>query len=249
MLARTIPLLASALLVQACWHSSEVEPEVCSSLFASDLPPGAPVVHVLAAAEAGGDGSIEHPFRTVTEGVSAARPGDTVAVGDGTYDELVTLPSSITLVGACPGGTVLTSSIPAASPTDAVVTIGGVDVEVRTVTITSTTRSAVVAAGEGRRARLSDVVLSGWRHAAYAADRAWLSMESFRAHDSLCGLALSGGGELDLADGYVERNEIGACLSCGDTELDWLTADVRFVGNVTNLDALDVTLDGLEACP
>jgi hypothetical protein len=48
--------------------------------------------HVSAAAAAGGDGSVERPFRAVAEALAVAQAGDAVVVGPGTYrDRVVTV--------------------------------------------------------------------------------------------------------------------------------------------------------------
>jgi len=46
-----------------------------------------------------GDGSFEHPFQTITEGINAAEDGDTVFVFSGNYDEYLKFSKSIRLIG------------------------------------------------------------------------------------------------------------------------------------------------------
>ncbi|GAG88793.1 unnamed protein product, partial [marine sediment metagenome] len=45
------------------------------------------------------DGSYEHPFQTITEGINAAEDGDTVFVFNGNYDEYLKFSKSIRLIG------------------------------------------------------------------------------------------------------------------------------------------------------
>lgn len=47
----------------------------------------------------GGDGSFEHPFQTIAEGINAAEDGDTVFVFSGNYDEYLKFSKSIRLIG------------------------------------------------------------------------------------------------------------------------------------------------------
>jgi hypothetical protein len=65
------------------------------------------VYYVSARGADANDGSAARPFATIARGLAAAQPGETVAVGAGTYRELVTFPRSgragapITLRAAC----------------------------------------------------------------------------------------------------------------------------------------------------
>jgi hypothetical protein len=75
--------------------TSQPAPSVTTSSSAASSPPPKPpegpprTLHVAAAAAPAGDGSEPRPFGTIQQGVDAAAPGDTVAVGSGTYRGLV----------------------------------------------------------------------------------------------------------------------------------------------------------------
>ena len=78
--------------------------------FPEGLPASSAVIHVLAGAAAGGDGSRARPFATIGEATSRASAGTIVAIGKGRYDELVAVPGGVTLWGACVAETVITQS-------------------------------------------------------------------------------------------------------------------------------------------
>jgi len=59
-------------------------------------------IHVLQGAVTDdADGSRDHPFPDITSGVDAADPGGQVVVGDGDYEESVTVDKPLTLRGRC----------------------------------------------------------------------------------------------------------------------------------------------------
>jgi hypothetical protein len=67
--------------------------------------------YVRASAAAGGDGSLAAPLRTIGAALAVATAGDVIAVGEGAYDEIVVVATSVTLVGACAGGSVLAGTV------------------------------------------------------------------------------------------------------------------------------------------
>ncbi len=79
--------------------------------FADDIPAKATVVHVLAGAAAGGDGSAGAPFATIAEAVATASDGAIVAVSKGEFDEAVVIDRPITVWGACVAQTRVASSV------------------------------------------------------------------------------------------------------------------------------------------
>jgi len=80
--------------------------------FAEDLPAGA-VVYVRAGTGAGGDGSLAAPFGAIADALATAVPGAIVALSKGTFDEIVTISSPVTIWGACPAETLVGSTAPA----------------------------------------------------------------------------------------------------------------------------------------
>ncbi len=91
--------------------------------WATDLPSDRTVLHVLAGAPTGGDGTREAPFDTVAAAVDASAEGTIVALGKGTYDEVLTLTRGVTLWGACVQETLLTSSATTSSSSSALATV------------------------------------------------------------------------------------------------------------------------------
>jgi parallel beta-helix repeat protein len=59
-------------------------------------------IYVSAAASLGGDGSISMPFNTIQKGIDAAKSGDTVRVGPGSYSVAFTMKNGISIVGGGP---------------------------------------------------------------------------------------------------------------------------------------------------
>jgi hypothetical protein len=80
--------------------------------WATGLPGDRPIRYVLAGAPAGGDGTRASPFGTIAEATSGAASGTVVAQSKGTLDEVVLLPSGVTLWRACGAETVVSSSVP-----------------------------------------------------------------------------------------------------------------------------------------
>ena len=82
------------------------DPPVPSEPYPDPLPPD--TVYVDVTNETGvEDGTPEHPFNTIVEGITWAGPGDTVRVASGVYNEVVKMKSGIKLIGENPANTVI----------------------------------------------------------------------------------------------------------------------------------------------
>ncbi len=82
-------------------------------------------IYVDVNAASGGDGSSEHPFRTIQEGTATATDGDGVAVLPGAYQGPVVIPAGVHLYAT---GSYTNTTITASSETSFAVSCGGNDV-------------------------------------------------------------------------------------------------------------------------
>src|SRR5687767_3202835 len=80
--------------------------------YATDLPAGGTIFFVRAGA-IGGDGSRALPYGSISSAIAGAGSDAIIAIAPGEYDEILRLPSGVTLWGACVAGTRLTSSVAA----------------------------------------------------------------------------------------------------------------------------------------
>ncbi len=126
---------------------------------ADGLPADVPATAIFVSAGAtGGTGARASPFGTVAEALDAAAPGDTIAIGVGEYDELVTPPVDVTLVGACVEGTIVRSSA-ADIDRGAIAATGGASVTVQNLTVGRSETLGISAIGRDSTVTLSDVAL------------------------------------------------------------------------------------------
>lgn len=126
--------------------------------YAEDLPAGGDVRYVRAGAPAGGDGSFESPFATISEAMAVAGDGTTIALATGTYDEPVVLRAGVTLLGACAAGTHIRTSSPSLVR-QGVVTASGARTSIRNVTVGGAREGIVVSSDAGLEVR--GVVVDG----------------------------------------------------------------------------------------
>jgi hypothetical protein len=146
-----------------------------------NLPPGRPVVYVRPGAGPG-DGSLALPYPSYAD-IPAAQltPGTIVALSTGTHVGNFEPADGITLWGACPADTVLTSSGPFIL--DAVLTVTSSST-VRNLSVRDATRPGVSAAGIQARATLRDLVVERVSVSAlFAVDAARLDAERIIVRD------------------------------------------------------------------
>jgi nitrous oxidase accessory protein NosD len=79
-------------------------------------------------------------YKSITEAIIAAQPGDTITVGAGTYTENIIVTKSITIKAASPGSTVVT----AADPSKDVFLVQAKDVRIEGLTLTGATGASGV---------------------------------------------------------------------------------------------------------
>lgn len=124
--------------------------------YATDLPAGS--IRYVKAGATGGDGTEALPFGTINEALAAAPAGTTIAIGKGDYDEIISVPTGVTLHGACVAETTLRST----SPDDeaGAIELQAPDVALRNLTI-SALRPGVRVRGATTTATIEDVVVDG----------------------------------------------------------------------------------------
>lgn len=122
------------------------------------LPSDRPIVYVRAGA-VGGNGMLTTPYGDVGLAVQRAPRGAVVAVARGTYTGRVELFSDVTVWGACPAETVLTTSDIGESETVVGAFLGG-STELRNVTVSVGGAMGIYVDG-GSTLRLEDVVVDG----------------------------------------------------------------------------------------
>jgi hypothetical protein len=114
--------------------------------FPEDLPTDARILYVLAGAKAGGNGRIDAPYASISSAFGTAFANTIVAIGKGTYDEIVRPPEGVTLWGACPAETVLTSTEPDAR--GGVIEHRNPNVTVRNLRIANASRNGILCRNE-----------------------------------------------------------------------------------------------------
>ncbi len=119
--------------------------------FPDDLPAGGTLLFVRPGATSG-DGSRGSPFGTLTEALTDATDGTTIALSVGTHTGGVTLPAGVSLVGVCPEQTILTA------PSDvATLNVDGTGASVQSVSIEGGATSLAVGAAGSLTMRTSEV--------------------------------------------------------------------------------------------
>ena len=137
---------------------ARVGTECAADGWPSDLPSDRAIVYVDDGAAPGGDGASRGTaFQRIREAVSASPDGAVIAVATGLYDEIVGLPTGVTLWGACVAGTRLVTSAP--SETDGALTFYGDGSGARNLGIDGVDRIGVSVAGASA-ASIDDVVVA-----------------------------------------------------------------------------------------
>ena len=127
----------------------------------SDLPTDRVIVYVDDGAAPGGDGASRGTaFQRIRDAVSASPDGVVIAVATGLYDEVVGLPTGVTLWGACVSGTRLVTSAPA--ETEAALTFYGDGSGARNLGVDGVARPGLIAAG-GAAVAIEAVVVASAR--------------------------------------------------------------------------------------
>lgn len=103
------------------------------------------------------NGSSAHPFNTIEEGLDAAESGDTVQVAKGTYEENITIPKGVKVVGAGRGSTTIK-----ADKDDKVTVVMKDRSKLQGVTVKKGKVGVVVK--EGARAEITDSAIVDNRH-------------------------------------------------------------------------------------
>lgn len=127
-----------------------------ASGFPEGLPTDRPIAYVQPGAPAGGSGTRDAPFATITEAVSSLGSGGIVALAVGTHEGQARLRINTTLWGACASGTIV--SVTAPSSTAPVVVSTQPGTLLRNLTVTGA-RLGVVAETATASLTLEDVVV------------------------------------------------------------------------------------------
>lgn len=150
--------------------------------FPAGLPSDRVIVYVLAGAAAGGDGSRDHPYTSLTTAIDAAPDASVVAVGRGTYDDAPLVTRSIDIVGACVAETLVAPTVPGGPSVSiqrgvggaiavnvsgltftgirgGIEVVGAASVGVREVAFASYDGTAIWVDGAGARVTVDDVVV------------------------------------------------------------------------------------------
>jgi parallel beta-helix repeat protein len=154
-------------------------------------PPPAPVLHV---------GPGEADFLSISDALAAARPGQTIEVAPGQYQETVELKDGVALVSRTPRGAVIQAP-------DAAPAVSGRGVRTRLVGF-RIEGGAVGLLLEGAQVEVSEVEVTGAAEAGIAisgADRS--SVESCYVHDNTgAGILVDGGAATRVRQNLIARN-------------------------------------------
>lgn len=195
--------------------------------WATDLPTDRTVLYVEAGAAAGGDGTSEAPFGTISDALAVAEAGSIIALGKGSYDESLELVEGVTIWGACVAETVIApiepwdppepSSLEGIDNVEAAITVVAADVVVRNLTVGGT--RVGFAAQSPAEAEVRDVVVANATMAGVLVNGGSVTADSLVVRDTDSGgvtagfaLAVGNGASFELSRGALERNHLWAVL-------------------------------------
>lgn len=201
----------------------------------ADGLPASGVRYVRAGGAPGGDGTMAAPFGSIAEAAIGAPGGTVVALGKGTYDEVVAVPSGITLHGACVAETVIASTSPSQDlGTVEAVGDGGV---VRNLRVTGGVRQGIRATSAGRSLHLDGVVVDTVFFAGMvAANGGRITGEGVVVRDTVAapdgsfgrGLVVQDAAAIVLQRAVIERNgEVAAYVSGAGASIELTDATIR----------------------
>jgi hypothetical protein len=130
--------------------------------FDPDLPSGRTIVYVAPGALNGTGTSSSTPYGALDEVPwTSLAAGTIVALSTGTFEGVVIVPDQVTIWGACPSGTVLTTDRPIGQNVDdfGVINVLGTNATVRNLGVIQPERVGISAAGLGAVVFLRDVVV------------------------------------------------------------------------------------------
>ena len=168
---------ADAIHVPGTSACSPLGPTCPQDGWADDLPQ-AGVLYVSQSAAADGDGSQDAPFATIAQAAAAASPGDTIALGLGTWDEAVMLPADVSMRGACVSGSIITRSTCADEDLDAAVNVAPGVATIQDLTIADAECGGLQL--DGGAVTVHDVAILGVRRSGL-----WVRGGVVTAHDVL----------------------------------------------------------------
>ena len=145
--------------------------------FALGLPDDGTVLFVLETAAAGGDGTRAAPYRTINDALAAATAGQTIAIGKGTYGELVVLPEGVTLAGACAAETQLG---PIGGEAYSTIYTESADTAVYDLGIVNPSFTGIIASGATARMDIAGVAIAGVSGVGIVAGGATMSITDVR---------------------------------------------------------------------
>lgn len=133
-------------------------PSLLEGSWPESIPPARPALYVRPSGSPAPDGSIDAPFARIEDAIAAASDGTTIVLSLGVFEvDTFSLPAGVAVLGACPEGTILRSTVQ--SDDDALIDVAAPGVEVADLRIEGRRLGVIVRTGG--EARLSRVAISG----------------------------------------------------------------------------------------